>query len=154
MSYTVSAASLQIRKKNIRWGLIFSLVLIATVSIGHMLYPETYNEMLLWSVLFLVALGNVVNYYRYRRYLRLIKDHRIEIEGKKVLFYTGNEKSVLDAMDIAMLTFYRKKGNVDHIQVKLRNNRGIRLEGYADLEQLGQDIADLIPEHAVNGRQP
>ena len=154
MSYTVSAASLQIRKKNIRWGLIFSLVLIATVSIGHMLYPETYNEMLFWSVLILVVIGNVINYYRYRRYLRLIKDHRIEIEGKKVLFYTGNEKSVLDAMDIAMLTFYRKKGNVDHIQVKLRNNRGIRLEGYADLEQLGQDIADLIPEHAVNGRQP
>lgn len=110
--------------------------------------------MLLWSVIVLVALGNIINYYRHRRYLRLIRDHRIEIEGNEVLFLTGDEKSVLNVKDIAMLTFYRKKGNVDHIQIKLRNNRGIRLEGYGELEQLGQAIADLVPEQIVDGRRP
>ena len=39
-------------------------------------------------------------------------------------------------------------------QLKLRNNRGIRLEGYADLEQLGGAIADRIPEEQVVGWKP
>ena len=52
------------------------------------------------------------------------------------------------------MTFYRKKGNVTHIQLKLRNNRGIRLEGYEELEQLGRAIAGLIPKHQVDGLEP
>jgi len=154
MKFTISQASLQIRKKNILLSALLSLALIAVVSTGHMLYPKTYNDMLLWSVITLVVLGNLINYYRHRRYLRLIRNHRIEIEGDKVLFYTGDQKSVLDVKEIAMLTFYRKKGNVTHIQLKLRNNRGIRLEGYEDLEQLGRAIADLIPKHQVDGLEP
>jgi hypothetical protein len=130
------------------------LALIAIVTTAHTLYPETYNDMLLWSVITLVTLGYLINYYRYRRYLRLIRDHRIEIDGDKISFHTGDNKSVLDTKDIAMLAFYRKKGNVEHIQLKLRNNRGIRLEGYGELEKLGQAIADLIPEQQVDGRQP
>lgn len=154
MKFTISQASLQIRKKNIIWSALLSLALIAIVSAGNMLYPQTYNDMLLWSVITLVVIGNLINYYRHRRYLRLIRNHRIEIEGDKVLFYTGDQKSVLDVKEIAMLTFYRKKGNVAHIQLKLRNNRGIRLEGYEELEQLGRAIADLIPKHQVDGLEP
>ena len=37
---------------------------------------------------------------------------------------------------------------------KLMNNRGIRLEGYTDLEQLGGAIADQIPKEQVIGREP
>jgi hypothetical protein len=33
------------------------------------------------------------------------------------------------------------------------NNRGIRLEGYANLEQMGDVIADRIPKEQVIGRQ-
>lgn len=154
MNYTISETSLQVRRKNNLWGALFSLALIATVSAGHILHPETYNDMLLWSVITVVVLSNLISYYRYRRYLRLIKDHRIEIDGDKILFHTGGEKSELDTKDIAMLTFYRKKGKVEHIQLKLRNNRGIRLEGYEKLEQLGLAIADHIPAQQVVGREP
>ena len=154
MNYTISETSLQVRRKNNLWSALFSLALIAVVSSGHMLYPKTYNDILLWSVIPLVILGNIINYYRYRRYLRLIRDHRIEIEGDEILFHTGSEKSVLNVKDIAMLTFYRKKGKLDHIQLKLRNNRGIRLESYAELEQLGRDIADRIPKQQVDGMVP
>lgn len=154
MSYTIDKTSLQVRRKNILWSALFSLALIAIVSAGHRLHPETYNDMLLWSVITLMVLGNLINYYRYRRYLRLIRDHRIEIDGDNILFYTGTQKSELDVKDIAILTFYRKKGKVEHIQLKLRNNRGIRLEGYAELEQLGLAIADRIPARQVDGREP
>ncbi len=154
MSYTIDKTSLQVRRKNILWSAVFSLALIAIVNAGHILHPETYNDMLLWSVITLMILGNLINYYRYRRYLRLIRDHRIEIDGDNVLFYTGTQKSTLDVKDIAILTFYRKKGKVEHIQLKLRNNRGIRLEGYAELEQLGLEIADRIPKQQVDGREP
>jgi len=154
MPYSISETSLQTRKNNIFLSVLFSLVLAAVITAGHFQYPETYNDMFFWSVITLVVVGNLVNYYRYRRYLRLVGDHRIEIDGNEVSFFTGTEKSVLDTKDIVALTFYRRKGKVEHIQLKLLNNRGIRLEGYADLEQLGGAIADRIPKEQVVGREP
>ena len=154
MPYTISETSLQTRKKNIFLGALFSLVLIAVITAGNFQYPETYNDVFLWSVVIVVVAGNLVNYYRHLRYLRLVEDHRIEIDGDKVFFFTGTGKSVLDTKEIVALTFYRRQGQVEHIQLKLRNNRGIRLEGYTDLEQLGGAIADRIPKEQVVGREP
>jgi hypothetical protein len=154
MRYSISETSLQTRKRNIILGAMFSLVLAAVTTAGYFQYPETYNDMFFWSVIIVVVVGNLANYYRYRRYLRLVKDHRIEIDGDEVYFFTGTDKSVLDTQDIVALTFYRRKGQVEHIQLKLRNNRGIRLEGYADLEQLGGAIADRIPKEQVIGWKP
>ncbi|MBT8439585.1 MAG: hypothetical protein KJO91_07640 [Gammaproteobacteria bacterium] len=154
MRYSISETSLQTRKKNIFLGALFSLVLAAVITAGHIQYPETYNDIVLWSVIFMVVVGNLVNYYRYRRYLRLVKDHRIEIGDDKVTFFTGADKSVLETKEIVALTFYRRKEQVEHIQLKLRSGRGIRLEGYADLEQLGGAIADRIPKELVVGRKP
>lgn len=154
MRYCISKSSLQTRKKNIILGALFALLLAAIITAGHFQNPETYNDMVFWFVIIVVVVGNLVNFYRYRRYLRLIEDHRIEIDGDEVCFFTGTEKSVLDTKEIVALTFYRSKGQVEHIQLKLRNNRGIRLEGYADLEQLGGAIADRIPKQLVVGRMP
>jgi hypothetical protein len=154
MLYSISETSLQTRKKNVFLSALLSLVLVAVTTAGHFQYPETYNDMVFWSVIIAVVAGNLVNYYRYRRYLRLIEDHRIEIDGDEVSFFTGTDKSVLDTKEIVALTFYRRKGQVEHIQLKLRNNRGIRLEGYVDLEQLGGAIADRIPKELVVGREP
>ena len=151
MVYSISKASLQTRKNNIFLGALFSLVLVVVIPAGHYQYPETYNDMLFWSVIVAVVIGNLVNYYRYRRYLRLVEHHRIEIDGDEVSFFNGSEKSVLAVKDIVTLTFYRRKGRLEHIQLKLRNNRGIRLEGYTDLEQLGRAIADRIPKELVVG---
>lgn len=154
MSYTISEESLRIRKKNILWGNLFSVALVVVTVAGHLRYPETYDDVLLWSVAAFVLIGNLINYYRHHRYLRMIRNHRIELDGDNVLFWTGGEKSILDVKQIAALTFYRKKGKVQHIQLKLRNNRGIRLEGYGKLEELGFAIADRIPRQQVVGRNP
>ena len=154
MYYSISETSLLTRKKNIFLGMLFSLVLVAVVTAGHFHYPETYNDVFFWSVIIALVVGNLVNYYRYRRYLRLVADHRIEIDNDEVSFITGTEKSVLETKDIVALTFYRSKGQLEHLQLKLINNRGIRLEGYADLEQLGGAIADRIPKEQVFGREP
>ena len=154
MLYCISETSLQTRKKNIFLSALLSLVLVAVIAAGHLQYPETYSVMFLWSVIIVVVVGNLVNFYRFRRYLRLVEDHRIEIDGDEVSFFTGTEKSVLDTKEIIALTFYRRKGQVEHIQLKLMNNRGIRLEGYTDLEQLGGAIADRIPKEQVVGREP
>ena len=151
MVYSISKASLQTRKNNIFLGALFSLVLVVVITAGHYQYPETYNDMLFWSVIVAVVIGNLVNYYRYRRYLRLVEHHRIEIDGDEVSFFNGSEKSVLAVKDIVTLTFYRRKGRLEHIQLKLRNHRGIRLEGYTDLEQLGLAIAERIPKELVVG---
>ena len=154
MYYSISETSLLTRKKNIFLGMLFSLVLVVVVTAGHFHYPETYNDVFFWSVIIALVVGNLVNYYRYRRYLRLVADHRIEIDNDEVSFITGTEKSVLETKDIVALTFYRSKGQLEHLQLKLINNRGIRLEGYADLEQLGGAIAERIPKEQVFGREP
>jgi hypothetical protein len=153
MHYTISEASLKTRKNNIFLGALFSLVLAGIITAGHFQYPEIYNDVFFWSVIIVVLTGNLVNYHHYHRYLRRAENHRIEIDGDKIFFVTGNEKSVLDSKEIVALTFYRRKGQVAHIQLKLRNNRGIRLEGYTDLERLGDAIADLIPGEQVVGRK-
>jgi len=153
MFFSISETSLQTRKRNIFLSTLFSVVLVAIIIAGHFQQPEIYNEMFLWSVIIAVVFGNLVNYYRYRRYLRLVEDHRIEIDGDEVSFYTGTEVSVLNVKEIAALTFYRRKGRVEHVQLKLRNSRGIRLEGYVNLEQLGGAIADRIPKELVLGRE-
>jgi hypothetical protein len=153
MMYSISATSLVARKKNIFLSVLLSLILAAAITTEHIQHPETYNDLFFWSVIIAVVLGNLVNYYRYRRYLQLIKDHRIEINGDDISFLTRNEKSVLNIKEIVALTFYRKKGQVEHIQLKLKNNRGIRLEGYAGLEQLGVAIAERIPKEQVVGRE-
>ncbi|MGB5718723.1 MAG: hypothetical protein WBN81_16700 [Gammaproteobacteria bacterium] len=154
MRYTISKSSLQTRKKNIFLGALLALLLVTVISAGHIQYPETYNDMVFWSVIIVVVVGHLVNYYRYRRYLRLVENHSIEIDGDEVTFFSGTEKSLLNTKEIVALTFYRSKGQVEHIQLKLRNSRGIRLEGYADLEQLGGTIADRIPKEMVFGRAP
>jgi len=154
MFYSISETSLQTRKRNIFLSAPFSLALAAVIITGHLQYPETYNDMFFWSVIIAVVVGNLVNYYRYRRYLRLVEDHRVEIDGDEVSFFTGTEKSVLNIKEIVALTFYRRKGQAEHDQLKLRNNRCIRLEGYVDLEQLGGAIADRIPKELVVGREP
>jgi len=154
MHYSISETSLQTRKKNIYLGALLSLLLATVITAGHIQYPETYNDMLFWSVIVMVVVANLVNYYRYLRYMRLVKDHRIEIDGNEVAFITGSDKTVLDTKEIVALTFYRRKGQVQHIQLKLVNKRGIRLEGYTDLEQLGGAIADRIPKQQVVGREP
>ena len=154
MRYSISESSLQARKKNIIWGALFALILAAVITTGHFQNPEIYNDVVFWSVILMVVVGNLVNYYRYRRYLRRVEDHWVEVDGDEVTFFTGTEKSVLDTKEIVALTFYRRKGQVEHIQLKLRNNRGIRLEGYTDLEQLGGAIAEQLPKEQVVGRIP
>ncbi len=154
MLYTISETSLQTRKKNIFLSALLSVILVVVVTAGHFLNPETYNDLLFWSVIFATLVGNLVNYYRYRRYLRLAENHRLEINDKAVAFFTGTEKSVLNTEEIVTLTFFRKKQKVEHIQLKLKNNRGIRLEGYTDMDQLGDAIANQIPKQQVFGRAP
>ncbi len=154
LRYTISETSLETRRKNILLGVVLSTILAVVAGAGHVQDPETYNDLFFWSVIVAVVAGNLVNYLRYRRYLRLIAEHRIEIDGNEVRFITGADQSRLDTADIVALTFYRRKGQVEHIQLKLKNTRGIRLEGYGDLEQLGRAIADRIPAGQVFGRTP
>ena len=149
MDFTIGEAEVRKRKKNILLGGVFSLLLAGMVAIQNHRHPEQYNDLLLWSVVGFVIIANVVNYYRHRRYLRKIRDHRVEVEPGKVKFRTGDDLSELDVQDIAAMSFFRKKGTLQHIQLRLKSNRGIRLEGYDDLEKLGRLVAEQIPEEHV-----
>ncbi len=149
-TFTITAESLRQRKRNIIWGALFSVLLVLVVLQAS---TEKENLPLVWSVLGFVVIANVVNLYRHLRYLRLVRDHRLELLPERIEFWTGGDKTVLDLKDVAGVFLYRWRGQLRHIQVRLKNNRGIRLEGYSDLEELTAGLIKQRPEGKVVDRR-
>ncbi len=127
--------------------------MVAAILFGRYRYPETYTDVLLWSVVAFVIGANLINWLRHLRYLRLIRDHSVEVTSGKLHFRTGGELSTLDVSDIALINLFRRKGDMRHIQIRLNNNRGIRLEGYQDLARMAELLAEQVPEAHVVERQ-
>ncbi|TNG00163.1 MAG: hypothetical protein EP297_04230 [Gammaproteobacteria bacterium] len=149
--FTIGGREIKKRNRNLLWGLMFSVLLVLVVSTANYRDPQTYNNALLWSVLGFLVLANLMNYVRHLRYLRLIRKHRLEVDGNKVTFYTGEQTSELDTSNIAIMHLYRNKKGLQHIQLRLKNDRGIRLEGYDRLEEMAQLItAQLQPNQVVD----
>ena len=149
-AFVISEEALGQRGRNTLWGAGLSLVLVGVIAFGHYRYPQTYNDVLLWSVVAFVVIANAINFFRYRRYLRLAANHRVEVLDGRVRFWAAGKKSELDLRDVAAVNIYRSKGLLRHIQVRLKNNRGIRLEGYRDLDRLAALLKEQIPEAHVS----
>ncbi|MGB5834407.1 MAG: hypothetical protein WBG92_20805 [Thiohalocapsa sp.] len=144
-SFKVSAESLQRRTNNVLYGVGLSLLLVLLVGWGHLEQPQTYNDVLLWSVVGFVLLANLIGYLRHRRYLRLAQDHRLELGPDFIGFQTGSENSRLALADIASVTVHRRRRHIGHIQIQRTDNRGIRLEDYGNMEGLSVALKDLVP---------
>lgn len=151
--FAISGEALEQRSRNILWGAGFSLAFAALITFGHYRYPQTYNDLLLWSVVGFLAIANLVNFLRHRRYLRLVRDHRVEVHPGTLRFRTGTEHSELDLNDVAAINLFRRKNVLRHIQLILKNNRGIRLEGYRDLERLAERLSEQVPAAHVVQRK-
>jgi len=151
--FSISEKFLDERSRNIKWGGALSLILVAAIAFGRYRYPDTYNDVLLWSVVAFVIGANLINYLRHRRYLRMIKNHGVEVCRGKVRFRTGTQESELDLKDVALVNLFRRKGVLRHIQLRLQNSRGIRLEGYGDLERMARLIAAQVPKADVVERK-
>ncbi len=145
MKFTISEQDVRSRKRNVLWGLAFSLGLAGIVSLAHAHDPGTYNKVLLLSVIGFVVLANAIAYFRHLRYLRLIKDHWLEIQPGIVRFWTKGQASELQIADVAALRFFKRRGTLAHIQIQLRNGRGIRLEGYRDMQELKRLLTEQVP---------
>ena len=153
MRFKIGKTELRKRSKNIKIGGFFAGVIVIFIAYNNNEYPEKYNDVLYWSIMGFIILANLIGYYRYRRYLRMVKDHWIEVHPNKLQFHTKGEVSELNINDIAALHFYRRKGTLQHIQIKLKNNRGIRLEGYEEINALGDLISDQIPKAHISGNE-
>ena len=150
--FTIGPESLRERSRNIAYGLVLSIGLALLVYWGHIQFPQSFNNTLLVSVtLFLVA-ANLINYVRHRRYLRLAKDHWIQIQPERVRFHAAGTITELDLEDVAAVNVYRRRGVPRHVQIKRKDNRGIRLEGYGDMEGLVQALKARIPAAHVTDR--
>lgn len=154
MEFVIGEAEVRKRKKNVLLGGLLTLALAGITAAQQHWSPEAYNGALLWSIVGFVVLANAVNYYRHRRYLRLVQTHRLEVHPGKVQFWTAGERSELDVNDIAAVVFFRKRRVLQHIQIRLKSNRGIRLEGYDHLERLGRLITEQIPSEHVKDSGP
>jgi len=151
MRFKIAKEELDKRSKNIKIGGFFAAILVIFIVYNNNEYPEKYNDVLYWSIMFFIVLANSIGYYRYRRYLRMAKNHWIEVQPKELQFHTDGVVSTLYTNDIAALNFHRHKETLKHIQIKLKNNRGIRLEGYENLKALGDLISEQIPKAHISG---
>jgi hypothetical protein len=145
MRFVIGDAELRKRSRNIAWGLAFSVLLAAVIAIANHRYPDRYGDALLWSVLGFVVLANLINYYRHRLYLRKVRGHYLELVPPRLIFCTGDDRSELDLQQIAALRLFRGGGRLRHIQILLKNNRGIRLEGYQELDELARLLTEQVP---------
>jgi hypothetical protein len=149
MKFTIGEAERRQRSRNVGWGLLFSLLLAGIVAYQNYRYPQEYNDVLLWSVVGFVILANLISYYRHRRYLTKIRQHFLELEPGRLVFCTGDDRSELDLEQIAALRLFRAGPRLRHIQILLKNQRGIRLEGYQDLDELARLLAEQIPPEKI-----
>ena len=145
MKFVISEDEKRKRTKNLLWGLVLSLVLAGFIGFENARYPEQYNDVLFWSVVGFIILANLVNGYRHRRYVRKIQGHYVEVLPGKIRFVTDGDTSELDMEDIVALRFFRNRRGLQHIQLVLKSHRGVRLEGYQDLDELAKLIVDQLP---------
>jgi len=150
MKFKISTEEIQKRSKNIKMGGFFAALLVIFIFYNNSQYPEKYNDVLFWSIMGFIILVNMIGYYRYRRYLRMTKEHWLEISPDQLQFHTQGEVSELNINDVAALNLYRKKGKLQHIQIKLKTNRGIRLEGYDKLDELADLLSEQIPKAHIS----
>ena len=153
MRFKIGEAELQKRSKYIKFGAFFAGILVIFIAYNNAHYPEKYNDVLFWSIMGFIILANLIGYYRYYRYCQMAKEHWIEVdvETERLRFYSKGNISQLKISDIAAINFYRHKGVIQHIQIKLKNNRGIRLEGYEDINVLGDLLSEQVPKaHIMN----
>ena len=149
--FIIGSQEIKKRNRNILGVVFLSLLLVVVITIENYRDPITYNNALFWSVLVFLVLANLINYFRYLRYLRLIRKHRVEINNNKIVFHTNDDISELDISDITIMQMYNRKNGLQHVQLRLKNNRGIRLEGYDQLETMASLIVDqLKPEQVIH----
>lgn len=127
------------------WGLVFSAGLIAVVAFDYQRDPQPSVRGLLWSVIIVLIMANLGNLFFLLRYLQKIRDHHLELEPGKLRFVTGGECSELDLAQVAAIRLFKRWGKLQHIQLLLKNNRGIRLEGYQDLPHLAERLQAELP---------
>ena len=69
-SFVIGRPEIEKRNRNLLWGLVLSLLLALVITVENYRDPITYNNALLWSIVAFLVLANLVNYFRYIRYLR------------------------------------------------------------------------------------
>jgi hypothetical protein len=153
MRFKISQKELQKRSKHIISGAFFAGILMIFIVYNNAQYPETYNDVLFWSIIGFIVLTNLVGYFRYRRYWQKARDHWLEIHSDQLKFFTQGNVTQLNINEIAALNFFRRQGKLQHIQIKLRNNRGIRLEGYNDIDLMAEHLSARIPKAHITDKQ-
>ena len=145
MVFKIQPEEFAARRKRLLYGLLFSIGLAVIITYQHLHYPEEYNDVLFWSVVGFVVLGNLINYLRHRRYLKRAARHRLEFTEQALTFETGEEQSRLELTDVAAYRVFSRAGGIGHIQLQLANGRGIRLEGYENMTEMATELRRLLP---------
>ncbi len=143
--FTIGEEQVRLRKRRAALGFFFAACLTAVILVLNRRDPRSYNEVLTWSVVGFLGVFSIVFFFRHLRYLRLARDHWLEISDGRLRFHTRGSDTELDLRDdVAAVRHFRHRQQLRHLQIILKNNRGIRLESYDDLEGLAKALADQM----------
>lgn len=149
MKFRVGDAERRKRKRNLLLGVALSLVLAGVIAFENARYPEQYNDVLFWSVVGFVVVANLVSAFRLWRYLRLVDEHYLELVPGELRFVTQGDESVLELENVAAMRLFRRGGGLQHIQLLLKSQRGVRLEGYEGLDELARQLQEQLPSEKM-----
>ena len=125
---------------NVGLGLLFSAGMMAVVVVEYDRDPQPSVRSLMWSVILILTVANLGNIFFLLRYLRRIRDHHLELLPGKLRFVTAGESSELELAQVVTMRQFKRWGKLQHLQLLLRNNRGVRLEGYENLPLLAERL--------------
>ncbi len=145
MVYKISADEVKRRRKNILLGALFSIGIALLLGAQNAANEEKYNDFLFFSVVLFLVFSNFINGFRFYKWQDMTTKHRIEVEGDRITFCMGSEKSVLQNEQLATLKIKRKRDHVQAVIVGLNNGNKIRLEGYNNLNDLADLFLRLVP---------
>ena len=75
----------------------------------------------------------------------LLREDGARVKENTLVFETGDQVSILHRSDIAAIRVYRKRKGIGHIQIRRTDGRGIRLEGYDDMEGMATTLKPMVP---------
>ena len=144
MVFKIGQAEVHKRQKNIVLGLVFSVGLAVVMVLGDETFKASYNDLLIVSVVIFFVFANLINGIRHFQWKKTIQSHQIEVLDTAILFFKGDEKTVLKADQIRKMEIKRRKDVVTRILLHRVSGQKIRLEGYDGMDDFATAISSFL----------
>ena len=142
--FRISAAVIRKRHFNTALGTLFAIVLCVIVMRANAIDSDKFNDILLFSVVLVIALFGLVNLVGHIRYVLKSRKHHLELGEDRITFVTGTDQSVLMLSEVVLAEQQSRLREGPSLMMRLKNRRIVRLVGYDRQEALTESVTRRI----------